>query len=50
MLTPLRIEVICAFVVSGTFDVQLTNFAGIFDYGDGECDNQASLIFNNRQE
>lgn len=50
VLTPLRREVICSYFVSGTFDVQRTNFGGIFDYGDGDCDNQASFTFNNGQE
>ncbi len=50
VLTPLRREVICSYFVSGTFDVQRTNFGGIFDYGFGECDNQATFTFNNGQE
>jgi len=47
VLTPLRREVICAYFVSGTFDVQRTNFGGVFDFGDGSCDNQATFTFNN---
>ena len=47
ILTPLRREVICIYFVSGSFNVQRTNFGGVFDYGDGECDNQATFIFNN---
>ncbi|WP_296380883.1 hypothetical protein [Winogradskyella sp.] len=50
VLTPLRREVICAYFVSGSFDVQRTNFGGVFDYGLGECDNQAIFTFNNGQE
>jgi hypothetical protein len=50
VLDPLRREVICAYFVSGTFDVQRTNFGGIFDYGDGDCDNMATFTFNNGQE
>ncbi|EDP71486.1 hypothetical protein FBALC1_03342 [Flavobacteriales bacterium ALC-1] len=50
VLTPLRREVICTYFVSGTFDVQRTNFGGVFDYGEGDCDNQASFTFNNGQE
>ena len=49
VLTPLRREVICTYFVSGTFDVQRTNFGGIFDYGEGDCDNQALFTFNNGQ-
>ncbi len=50
VLTPLRREVICAYFVSGSFEVQRTNFGGVFDYGDGDCDNQATFTFNNGQE
>ena len=50
VLTPLRREVICTYFVSGSFNVQRTNFGGIFDYGDGDCDNQAAFTFNNGQE
>jgi len=50
VLTPLRREVICAYFVSGSFDVQRTNFGGIFDFGDGDCDNQATFTFNNGTE
>ena len=50
VLTPLRREVICTYFVSGTVDVQRTNFSGTFNYGDGTCDNQASFIFNNGNE
>ncbi|WP_411893517.1 hypothetical protein [Winogradskyella sp. A2] len=50
VLIPLRREVICAYFVSGSFDVQRTNFGGIFDYGEGDCDNQATFTFNNGQE
>ena len=47
VLTPLRREVICFYFVSGTVDVQRTNFGGVFDYGDGDCDNEATFTFNN---
>lgn len=50
VLTPLRREVICTYFVSGTFNVQRTNFGGVFNYGEGDCDNQASFTFNNGQE
>ena len=50
VIVPLRREVICAYFVSGSFDVQRTNFGGIFDYGDGDCDNQATFTFNNGTE
>ncbi|NNL82398.1 MAG: hypothetical protein HKP28_03350 [Winogradskyella sp.] len=47
VLTPLRREVICTYFVSGSIDIQRTNFGGVFDYGEGECDNQATFTFNN---
>ena len=50
VLMPLRREVNCPYFVSGTFDVQRTNFGGLFDFGEGECDNQATFTFNNGQE
>jgi hypothetical protein len=50
VITPLRREVICAYFVSGSFDVQRTNFGGVFDFGEGECDNQATFTFNNGTE
>lgn len=45
VVIPLRREVICRFFVSGSIDVQRTNFAGVFDYGNGDCDNQATFTF-----
>ncbi|MDT0559367.1 hypothetical protein RM697_11940 [Ichthyenterobacterium sp. W332] len=50
VITPLRREVICYYFVSGTVDVQRTNFGGTFDYGEGDCDNQATFTFNNGTE
>lgn len=47
VLTPLRREVLCFYFVSGSVDVQRTNFGGTFDYGSGECDNQATFTTNN---
>ena len=43
VLTPLRREVVCFYFVSGTIDVVRTNFSGVFDYGDGSCDNLATF-------
>ncbi|MFT4782023.1 MAG: hypothetical protein ACI9SD_001714 [Pseudohongiellaceae bacterium] len=48
--TPLRREMICDYVVSGSVDVERTNFGGTFDYGNGNCDNQATFTFNNGTE
>ncbi|MBV7269227.1 hypothetical protein [Winogradskyella luteola] len=50
VIVPLRREVTCAYFVSGSFDVQRTNFGGIFDFGNGDCDNQATFTFNNGTE
>ena len=50
VIIPLRREVICYYFVSGAFDVQRTNFGGIFDFGNGDCDNQATFTFNNGTE
>lgn len=46
VIIPLRREVICHYFVSGSVDVQRTNFGGVFDFGDGDCDNQATFTFN----
>jgi hypothetical protein len=46
VIIPLRREVICKFFVSGSIDVERTNFSGVFDYGDGDCDNQATFTFD----
>ncbi|MDG5490112.1 hypothetical protein [Psychroserpens sp. SPM9] len=50
VLTPLRREVICYYFVSGSVQVERTNFGGTFDYGNGDCDNQATFTFNNGNE
>ncbi|WP_028872458.1 hypothetical protein [Psychroserpens burtonensis] len=50
VITPLRREMICDYVVSGSVDVERTNFGGTFDYGNGNCDNQATFTFNNGTE
>ena len=46
VLTPLRREVICFYFVNGSIDVVRTNFSGVFDYGDGSCDNLATFTFS----
>lgn len=47
VLLPLRREVICFYFVSGSIDVERTNFSGVFDYGTGDCDNMATFTFAN---
>ncbi|NRA92505.1 MAG: hypothetical protein HRU26_07440 [Psychroserpens sp.] len=50
VMTPLRREVACNYFVSGSVDVQRTNFGGVFDFGEGDCDGLASFTFNNGTE
>ncbi|MCT4630689.1 hypothetical protein [Winogradskyella sp.] len=50
VIVPLRREAVCPYFVSGSFNVQRTNFGGVFDFGEGECDNQATFTFNNGAE
>ena len=50
VLTPLRREVGCSYFVSGNVDIQRTNFGGTFDYGNGDCDNEATFTFNDGTE
>lgn len=50
ILEPLRREVICTYFVSGSVSIERTNFGGVFDYGNGDCDNLATLTYNNGQE
>jgi len=46
VVLPLRREVICFYFVSGSIDVERTNFSGVFDYGTGDCDNMATFTFD----
>ncbi|MCM2302250.1 MAG: hypothetical protein NDI80_06475 [Flavobacteriaceae bacterium] len=45
IMTPLRREMACRFIVSGTIKVQRDDRSGIIDFGNGACDNIA--IFTN---
>lgn len=47
VIIPLRREVVCTYFVSGSIDIERTNFGGTLDYGDGTCNNQATFTFNN---
>jgi hypothetical protein len=42
--------VVRQYFVSGTVEVQRTNYGGLFDFGEGECDNLATFTFNNGEE
>ncbi|MBT8271914.1 MAG: hypothetical protein KJO25_07715 [Bacteroidia bacterium] len=50
VIEPLRREVICLYFVSGSIDVERTNFSGVFNYGEGDCDNMATFTFDNGTE
>ncbi len=39
----------CAYVVSGVIDIQQNGLSASLDYGDGECDNIVTLLFNGQQ-
>lgn len=47
VIIPLRREVICYYFVSGSIDIERTNFSGVLDYGEGDCDNQATFTNEN---
>ena len=47
VVIPLRREVICHYFVSGSVDIERTNFSGVLDYGDGDCDNLATFTNDN---
>lgn len=47
--TPVYIKAVCRFPVSGTVEMELTDIGTvILDYGDGECDNEATLTIGDR--
>ncbi|MBT8276223.1 MAG: hypothetical protein KJO39_08775 [Bacteroidia bacterium] len=39
----------CIYLVSGVLEIQQEGFTGTIDWGDGECDNQATLIINGQE-
>ena len=43
VVLPLRREVICRYFVSGTVEIEHTNFSGVLDFGEGDCDNLATF-------
>ncbi|MCK5401327.1 MAG: hypothetical protein KAJ28_06800 [Flavobacteriaceae bacterium] len=47
VIIPLRREVICYYFVSGSVDIERTNFSGVLDYGEGDCDNLATFTNEN---
>nr|WP_294775447.1 hypothetical protein [uncultured Flavobacterium sp.] len=44
--TPLRVEADCPHIVSGVVTTVGTNNTATLDYGNGDCDNQATLTIN----
>jgi len=46
IMNPLRIERACRFIVSGTTEVLVNDKTITFDYGDGTCDNLATITYN----
>ncbi len=48
--TPLRRELSCRFIVSGTVAINRNNHTGTLDFGDGNCDNQAVFTDINGNE
>ena len=47
VVIPLRREVICYYFVSGSVDIERTDFSGVLDYGEGDCDNLATFTNDN---
>lgn len=39
----------CAFLVSGVIDIQQNGLNASLDFGEGECDNMVTLLFNGQQ-
>jgi hypothetical protein len=39
----------CIYLVSGVLEIQQEGFTGAIDWGDGSCDNQATLIINGQE-
>ena len=42
-------ELSCLYLVSGTLEIQQEGFTGAIDWGNGECDNLATLIVNGQE-
>ena len=47
IVNPLRRELSCPFYVSGTMNIEKNNETYILDYGNGNCDNEATLTLPN---
>ena len=44
--TPLRVEADCPHIVSGVVGITRNDNTAVLDYGNGDCDNQATLTIN----
>jgi hypothetical protein len=42
-------ELSCIYLVSGVLEIQQEGFTGAIDWGNGSCDNQATLIINGQE-
>ena len=45
LITPLRRELACRFIVSGVLEISRNGNAVSLDFGDGRCDNKAILTY-----
>jgi len=48
IINPLMIKLDCRWIVSGTIDIVVGNESATVDYGDGSCDNNATLTCNGK--
>lgn len=48
--TPLRVEIACQHIVEGTVNFSTNSNGLVLDYGDGTCDNQATISINGGEE
>lgn len=47
IIDPLRVELDCKWIPSGTIDIKLEGLSNaVLDYGDGQCDRKATLLYN----
>ncbi|MBV1923091.1 MAG: hypothetical protein KUG68_03590 [Flavobacteriaceae bacterium] len=49
VITPLIRKLSCIYLVSGRIEITQQLLTGAIDFGDGECDNLATLIFNGQE-
>jgi hypothetical protein len=49
-LTALQKVIACRYITQGTLQLQGTNHTAVLDFGDGTCDNKATISINGRPE